>query len=394
MSAPPVIPAAVTADDLVARAFELGPLLRERADAAEAAATLPEDVVTAIADAGFFRLTLPRGLGGREVEPTIFMPIVEALARADGSAAWATVIGNSGLFLAWMDQDLAAGLLAGNPDAAMTGTLGPEGRGIPEAGGLRVSGRWAFNSGCPHAALFSGGLLVMDGPAPRMVGSRPDWRWAVYPAEHAEILPTWTGAMGLRGTGSHDVVLDALLVPEGHTVMPFYEPPVADGPLYRMPFFSLLKALMVGIPLGVARHALDEFAGYARTKVRNGPGPIAEEDDVQIRLGMAEAAVRGARAHVLDEIEGMWRTVLAGDEPTDTDRARLTLAVNATLQASLGAVDEVFALAGAHSLYAGDTIQRCWRDLHAAAQHRAFGRAQWQGGAKALLGLEVDRAWL
>ncbi|MCW0213742.1 MAG: acyl-CoA dehydrogenase family protein [Pseudonocardia sp.] len=385
---------AIGAEDLVARAAGLGPLLRERAAEAESAATLPRDVVSAIADAALFRLTLPRGLGGVEADPVTVLHVVETLARADGSAAWTTVIGNSGLFLAWMDQGLAADLLADDPGAAMTGTIAPEGRGIPEPGGLRVGGRWTFNSGCPHAALFCNGLLVMDGPRPRMVGDRPDWRWAVYPARHATIIPTWTGAMGLRGTGSHDVAVDGLFVPDGHTVMPFHDPPVADGALYRMPFFSLLKSMLVGIPLGIARHALDEFTDYARTKVRNGPGPIAEEADVQIRLGIAEAAVAGARAHVLDELGRMWQAVLAGDRPPDADLARLTLAVNAAMQACLGAVDETFALAGAHCLYAGDTIQRCWRDVHAAAQHRAVGRAQWQGGAKALLGLDVDRAWL
>ena len=404
MSAPAVAPVPSRGEPTTApgvssvdAAVALGPLLRRRAAAAEAASSQPSDVVAAIEDAGLFRLGTPAGLGGLEVEPPAIVETIEAVSRADGSAGWTTLIGNSGLFLAWMDQGLAAGLLDGHPEAAMTGAIAPEGRAVPEPGGLRLSGRWRFMSGCPHARVFSSGFLVTDGPGtgpPRMIGDRPDWRWAVYPATAAEIVPTWTDAVGLRGTGSHDVVVEGLLVPEGHTVMPFYDPPVVDGALFRMPFFSLLKVLLVGVPLGVARHALDAFGEYARTKVRSGPGPIAAEDDVQIRYGIAEASVRAARAHVLDEVRRMWATVQAGDDPTDADRGALTLAVSGAFRTCLAAVDDLFALAGAGALYAGDEIQRCWRDLHAAAAHRAVGRAQWQGGAKALLGLPVDRAWL
>ncbi|GAA4542728.1 acyl-CoA dehydrogenase family protein [Pseudonocardia xishanensis] len=391
MSAPTVVP---FVSDPVAAAAALTPLLRERAAEAERLATLPPDVVSAVTDAGLFRLWTPRGLGGAELPPPVMFRVIETLAAADGSAGWATMIGNSGLFLAWMDQDLAAGLLDGRPEHAMTGTFNPEGRGVPEPGGLRLSGRWVFNSGCPHARLYSTGFLAMDGPRPRMVDGRPDWRWAVYPAAVATIVPAWEGALGLRGSGSHDVVVEGVLVPEGHTVMPFYEPPVVDSALYRVPFFSLIKMMMVAVPLGIARHALDLLGELARTKVRSGPGPLAEEQDVQIRIGLAEAGLRGARAHVLDEMESLWARALAGDVPSDAERGRFTLAVNAALQASLVAVDEAFTLAGARALYADDEIQRCWRDLHATAQHRVFGRAQWQGGAKALLGLEIDRAWL
>jgi alkylation response protein AidB-like acyl-CoA dehydrogenase len=385
---------APTVADPLASVVALTPLLRERAAEAERLTCLPPDVATAIADAGLFRLWTPRGLGGLEIDPPQMFGVVEALAVADGSAAWTTMIGNAGTFLAWMDQDLAADLLDGHPERAMTGTFNPESRAVPEPGGLRMSGRATFNSGCPHARLFCNGVLVFDGPRPRMVAGRPDWRLAVYPAAAATIVPTWAGAMGLRGSGSHDVVVEGLLVPEGHTVMPFHEPPVVDSALYRVPFFSLIKMLMVGLPLGIARHALNLVGELARTKVRSGPGPIAEEQDVQIRIGMAEAGLRSARAHVLDELEALWATAQAGDLPADADRARFTLAVNAALQASVAAVDEAFALAGARALYDGDEIQRCWRDLHAVALHRVFGRAQWEGAAKALLGLEVDRAWL
>lgn len=385
---------APTLTEPVAAAAALAPMLRERADEAERRATLPPEVTAAVAGAGLFRLMTPRGLGGLELPPPTVFEVIETVARADGSAGWTTMIGNSGMFLAWMDQGLAADLLGGHADQAMTGAFAPEGRGVVEPGGLRLSGRWTFNSGCPHARLYSAGLMALDGPGPRMVDGRPDWRWAVFPASDAAIVSTWEGALGLRGSGSHDVVVDGLLVPEGHTVMPFHEPPVVDSALYRVPFFSLIKMLMVGLPLGIARHALDLAAELARTKVRSGPGPLAEEQDVQIRLGLAEAAVRSARAYVVDEMGGLWARAQAGSRPADVELGRFTLAVNTAMQASLAAVDEAFALGGARALYAGDEIGRCWRDLHAAAQHRAFGRAQWQGGAKALMGLEVDRAWL
>jgi alkylation response protein AidB-like acyl-CoA dehydrogenase len=135
--------------DLPARAAALASTLRERADEAAAAGTLPADVVGLLESAGLFRLGLPRGLGGFEADPATLVRTAEVLGYADGSAAWATMTGNSSMFFAWLDQGVAAGLLDGRPGQPVSSSFAPAGKGIEQNDGYRLSGRWPYVSGGP-----------------------------------------------------------------------------------------------------------------------------------------------------------------------------------------------------------------------------------------------------
>jgi len=298
--------------DLPTRAAALASQLRERADEAAAAGTLPAGVVGLLESAGMFRLGLPRGLGGFEADPATLLRTAEVLAYADGSAAWATMTGNSSMFFAWLDQGVAAGLLDGRPR---------------------------------------------------------------------------------HGSGSHDVVADDVFVPAERTLMPFVEPRQADGALYRMPFFTAVRSLLMGIPLGVARRALDELTELCRQKTRE-MAPLIQDQDVQIRLAEAEAALRAARSFVLDLTERTWAAVQAGEEVPLPLRTEYTLAAQFAMRSAVQAVDLAFGIAGVSSALAGDAIQRCWRDVNVASQHIAYSRGRWRGAGQALLGLEIDSFYL
>ena len=380
--------------DLPARAAALASTLRERADEAAAAGTLPADVVGLLESAGLFRLGLPRGLGGFEADPATLVRTAEVLGYADGSAAWATMTGNSSMFFAWLDQGVAAGLLDGRPGQPVSSSFAPAGKGIEQNDGYRLSGRWPYVSGSPHATMISVGFVVVgpDG-RPRTSGERPLMRWAVLPATQLQILSTWTDTAGLRGSGSQDVVADDVFVPADRTLMPFTEPPRADGALYRMPFFTAVRSLLMGIPLGVARRALDELTELCRHKTRE-MAPLIQDQDVQIRLAEAEAALRAGRTFVLDLTERTWAAVRAGEDVPLPLRTEYTLAAQFAMRSAVQAVDLAFGIAGVSSALAGDAIQRCWRDVNVASQHIAYSRGRWRGAGQALLGLEIDPFYL
>lgn len=341
-----------------------------------------------------FRLGLPRGLGGFEADPATLVRTAEALAYADGSAAWATMTGNSSMFFAWLDQDVAAGLLDGRPGQPVSSSFAPAGQGIEEDGGYRLSGRWSYVSGSPHATLISVGFMVVGpGGVQRTFGGRPVMRWAVFPAAQLQILSTWNDTAGMRGSGSHDVVADDVFVPAERTLMPFAEPPQADGALYRMPFFTAVRSLLMGIPLGVARRALDELTELCRHKTRE-MAPLIQDQDVQIRLAEAEAALRAGRSFVLHLTERTWAAVQAGEDVPMPLRTEYTLAAQFAMRSAVQAVDLAFGIAGVSSALAGNAIQRCWRDVNVASQHIAYSRGRWRGAGQALLGLEVDPFYL
>ena len=219
-------------------------------------------------------------------------------------------------------------------------------------------------------AVFFNGAMVFDGDAPRTVPGRgPDWRLAVVASGQARVIENWD-VSGLRGTGSH------------------------DGPLWRFPFFTFAGTLFAGIPLGIARRALDEFTAFASAKVRPpGPGPITEDGDVQLALTSAEGRLRSARAFVFDALGSLWDTALAGDVPDVRLRGQFLLSTQQAMRASLSAVNIAFGYAGAGALHADQPMQRCFRDLHAAAQHIYFSAEASKRYAKLRFGIEQQTFW-
>ena len=363
------------------------PEFRARGAEGEQLRTMPADLVRRARAGGLFRLNLPRSLGGLELDPATTAEIFEEISRADGSAGWTIVIGNSTAFFAWLDPEVASELIGDDPDFVSTSMWAPLGHAAPDGSGrFAVSGRWPFNSGCPHAAWLQVGVMVTGTDSPRPDGA-PDWRFAFVPARAAHIEDTWD-AMGLRGTGSHHLSLADLAVPAEHLAAPFFEPARHDGALWRIPLITLAAMFLAAVPLGIARRALDEFAVIATSKVR-GPATqsIGHDADAQGQLAQAEGALASARSFLFDTIARIWATAGRGDEPDLEQRALVVLAANQAMRAGTQAVDRVFRLAGVDVVYTHHPLQRCFRDIHTAGQHILFGAGRDQAYAKVRLGI-------
>jgi alkylation response protein AidB-like acyl-CoA dehydrogenase len=360
----------------VARA--LAPEITRRADEAEALGTMPIDLVERLRGAGVFRALQPRSFGGFEVAPVDFVEMIEELARADGSAGWIAAIGaGAPAFTAWLKPAVAMQLFGSEADFTAATVFAPAGRAVPDGTGrFTIDGRWPFASGCRHAEWFLAGMFVFDGGAPRIRADQgPDWRLAFFPRANAEIVDNWD-VLGLCATGSNDIAAQALSVAEEHTISPFFELAGHDGPLWRLPFFTLVGVALVGVPLGIARRALDEFTDLATTKARTGAfQPIAQDPAAQVTFARAEASLRSARAFVLDEAGALWDRACAGDMPPLQQRARFQLAAQHAMRAARHAVDAAFDLTGASAVHATHPLQRCFRDLHTAGQHVYFSPA-------------------
>jgi indole-3-acetate monooxygenase len=359
---------------------------RASADEAEALRTMPPALVDSARRSGLFRMAMPAALGGLELDPASIVAAVEEVSHGDGAAGWTVLIGNSTGFLAWLEPTAAKAMLGGAVDVVSTSMFAPLGRARRDGDHLVIDGRWPFNSGCVHADWYQAGVIVMDDgvPAHRPDGSL-DARFATFPHHAASIIDTWHST-GLRGTGSHDIEVRDLRIPEAHTAAPMLDPAAHSGGLWELGFFPLLAVLMSGFPLGVARRALDELTTLAPTKRRGAsPTTIAEDSRVQYDLGRAEAAVQSARSFVYDVIGDTWDTITAGATPTPEQLGRITLASQQAMLAALTAVDVAFGHAGAGIVYSGHPLERCFRDLHTANQHIAFSGEGFSAYARAQL---------
>ena len=375
-----------TVEEFIGVTDELRAEVRSTADESEVLRTMPPQLVTATRAAGLFRMAMPAALGGLELDPIKIVESIEAMSHADGSAGWTTLIGNSTAFFAWLEPTAAKDMLGGSSDVVSTSMFAPMGRARRDGGDLVVEGRWPFNSGCVHADWYQAAVVVINDGQPEVrPDGRPDLRFAMFPRDGASIIDTWH-SLGLRGTGSHDIEVHDLRIPIEHTAAPMLDQPADEGPLASLGFFPLLTVLMGGFPLGVARRALDELGQLASTKRRGtSVATIADDPRTQYDIGGADAALLAARAFLLDVLGDAWTTVTSGMELSSEKATRIALAGQQAMNASVTAVDRAFAVAGASAVYASHPLQRCFRDIHTANQHIAFGGQSFGAHGQALL---------
>jgi 3-hydroxy-9,10-secoandrosta-1,3,5(10)-triene-9,17-dione monooxygenase len=385
-------------EDVVAAVSDLLPVFRERAQETEDARRISAESIKALRETGFFRLLQPAHYGGLESSPVDFYRAVRVIASACGSTGWvASVLGvhpwQLGLFAAKAQEEV----WGEDSDTLVSSSYAPMGRAKPVDGGFRFSGRWSFSSGCDHATwVLLGGLVRGE------EGNPVDFRTFLLPRRDYEIDDVWD-TIGLRGTGSNDIIVDDVFVPEyrtlsfvdtGKCVCPGQE--VNAGPLYRLPFASVFSC-SISVPIiGMAAGAYQAYVEHTRKRVRASTGGKAAEDTFnQLRIAEAaskiDAAVLQIERNITEELE----IVSRGEKIPMSLRMQVRRdQVNAT-SAAIAAVDRLFESAGGRALKVGTPIQRFWRDAHAGRVHAIndpekalalFGQFE--------LGLKVQDAWL
>ena len=375
------------------RAHKLAALVRECADEADRERRLPQRVADAMARAGLHRLAAPRSVGGGECDPRTQIETIETIAAADGAAGWTLMIGieNQGFLGAVLELEEARKLYA-DPGLIVAGALNPLGRATRVDGGYRVTGQWPFASGCHNAGWFWGQCIVTNGDEPaKSDGGGAVLREALVPASEFEILDTWHVA-GLRGSGSHDVSVRDVFVPDEHVTQVFGGAPLREtGTLYRFPPFNRLAYNKVGVATGIARAALDHFRELAGQKApRGSPKLLRDKVSVQLAVAEAEARLRSARAFVFEAVDRVWQLTEARGELRAEDRALVHLACSEACQSSIRVVETVYSLAGTTANFTSSPLERCMRDVRVVPQHIMVS-PQWNEVAgRVLLGLEGE----
>ncbi len=377
------------------RAFLLAAVERLRdvvaagAEEGERRRTLPPATVRALCDSGLLALKVPESLGGAEADPVTQLEVLEALTHIDASAGWCLMVATTavGLPAGFLPDAAVAKIVASGrvPPAAVA--IIPTGVATPVDGGYRLSGRWPFASGVRHAEWLTAGCWVRrdaQDPGERHI--------AVFPAAAAEIHDNWQVA-GLESTGSNDFSVTDLFVPADFVWNPATARPRRGGPLHRLGMPAFVAYEHVAFALGLMRRALDTAVEQAGAKRRgvNAPAPVSERAAFQHLLGEGEIRRRTVRAGAIDLFEAAWTTVCAGNPLTRRQQAELrSIAVHAT-ETATEVVTGLFRSAGGSALYRTGTLQRCLRDINAAAQHIMVSDSAYERLGQILLGApDVD----
>ena len=373
---------------LVGVARDLAPTIRKYADKAEAGRKLPQPLVDAFIDARLFQMSVPREFGGEETDFVESMRVMEELAVADGSAAWNVMIGSGNGRAAAALPDETAREVFRDARVICAAALPIGGQGVKTDGGYILSGRWPYCSGCQQSSWFMPGFLVKDGEhARRAPDGRVETLVGVLPRADWRIEENWNTA-GMRGTGSHDIVIEGVFVPEARTYSLVSAPRMAR-PLYSMAPFSTLGPGVAAVCLGIARHAIDAFVELAQTKRNSVNNTLLRESAVaQVRASEAEASLQSGRAFFYEATGNIWQAAQEGRAATLRERALLRMACVNAAQASIKAVDLVFGGAGSQAVQASFPLERCWRDVHTAATHVTLNVSNYESTGRVLFGME------
>jgi alkylation response protein AidB-like acyl-CoA dehydrogenase len=379
-----------TTFDHVAAAAALAPQISAAREQLETERRLPLPLVREMAEAGLFRLWLPADLGGEELEPGRLLHLVEAVSGLDGSAGWCLMIGAlGGMFGAYLPEAGAREVFGPDPLVVTGGSFTPRGHATPVPGGYRVSGRWPFASGCHHCAWLCGASLIFDGEQPRMgVDGAPDLRLMFFRVEGCAIIDTWESG-GLRGTGSHDFAVADVFVPEGRQFALLTGTPRLDRPLYRVPIVKWFPAAVAAVSLGIARTALEALKELAGVKVPTFRIDLLRERAViQAQVAEAEATLRAVRGLLHETVGDAWRSAGLGEPLTREQEAMLAAAPVHAAASARQVTELMYQAGGGSAVYSRGALDRCLRDVQAAAQHLGVSPLNYELAGRLFLGMD------
>ena len=310
-------------EELVRRARSLRPLLREEQQRCEDRGHPSAEVARAMREAELFRVLSPRRYGGYEMPLPVFYSVVMEIARGCPSTGWwyALGAGHAVQVSSYLEQEGQDEIFAAGPDFSAPWSFNSRDASIsPVDGGYRVSGKWAFCSGAPHADYFMGGMSVADGEG-RTTSHENSWvsstLTVIVPKGSFRILDDWGDLLGMRGSGSNGVVLDDVFVPRHMTIRMSRAPTLLgdtpgtrlhDGnPLYGGLFQAFAEGSLAAMAVGTAEAAIDEYVHLLKTRNDGLTGRRRiDVEDYQRTLGLAvvtadtarAAAIRGAEIYM------------------------------------------------------------------------------------------------
>ena len=378
-------------DDLQA----MVPVLRERSRAAEEAGRIPDKTIDDLHRIDAFRAVVPESYGGMEVTFPIIPQIFRVLGRGCMSTGWSMgfLIYHNFQFAHYPKelQDLTFG---GRGFTMAAGQVMPSGQAERVDGGFKLNGRWGYATGIYHSDYMALAAPMAGEETPD--GKPVMYRFAV-PVEEFEILDTWHVA-AMKATGSHDVTLTDVIVPEcnGIPVEQLRErtSPGLDvnlGPLWRVPLLSFMSFGAVGPLVGAADAMLEMVSEILETKVGAYSGDRQQGLMTQrVRLASIKMEHDATLSLYERKIDELWDMVVRGEQPSRTHRAEMRVVVAHVARKCHQIVNDLALVAGSRGNYIASHIQRFQRDVNALATHAIFEydhTANMYGGT--LLGIDV-----
>ena len=357
------------------RLHEVADQMRIQAVESEKIGQLTDETVKLMKSAGNIRLLQSTEHGGLQVHPREFAETVMATAALDPAAGWVNgVVGVHPYQLAYADPRVATEIWADDVDTWVASPYAPQGVATPVDGGYVFNGRWQFSSGTDHCDwIFLGAMIGGPDGKPLMP---PQMLHMILPRKDYEIVEDTWNVVGLRGTGSKDVIVSDAFVPSYRTMDAMK---VMDGTaqrdagmtdtLYLMPWSTMFPLGISSATIGIAEGALAAALDYQRQRVNSSGVAIKDDPYVMYAIGEAAADINAARQELLTNADRIYDMVDAGKEVSFEDRAAGRRTQVRAVWRAVSAVDEIFARCGGNAARMDKPLQRYWRDVHVGQAH-------------------------
>ncbi|WP_424530133.1 acyl-CoA dehydrogenase family protein [Sphaerisporangium viridialbum] len=373
----------LTPAEIIARAEAIAPTLVARQADTEERTFYAPDTHEEFLKAGFYRILVPRRYGGYEFGIDTFLRVVMALTRGCPSTGWMYCLGHAhALMAASLFDERAQAEFFEAGDFICPATVMPSGtvERTPDGDWL-LNGTWNYCSGSPYATHFIGHTLVSpaegEPPAPMLfVAPRSQWRR----------LNDWGGQLGLKGSGSHSIVMENGLVPARYT-LPTHVSQVTvnegtpgrdlhDNPLYGGGQLSFMVIEDAVLAVGMALGALDAYEELMRTRTTAFPPTMtrAEAPDYQFWYGEAAGMIATGEAAIMNAVQ-QWAETTAKGAPAVTKEREMRIAAicHEVVKLCWHAVENyLFPTAGSSAVRQGQRIERVWRDMSMFHSHAGF----------------------
>ncbi len=367
------VPADQSEKDAIAKkmleaVIALQPKLREQAAETKKNGQVSDEIVQELQDIGVFLTLHPKRYGGLELDPQHFFSIGIALAEGCMSTSWiAGIIAVHAFQIALMDDKAQKDVWGEDINTRVSSSYAPMGKAEAVEGGFKFSGRWGWSSGSGHCSwVLLGGIIPGEG-----------YRTFLIPKSDYEIIETWK-VMGLEGTGSNDIVVKEVFVPDHRThkqmdgflmTNPGYE--VNKAPLYRVPWGQIFARTVCTPAIGACKETLRLYKELVMNKASADPTKLAGDVGTNERIAVAANSIDEMECILMRNFDQMMAYTNAGEEIPMDDRILYRYQSSLIIEKSMAVVDSLYSVAGGGSVFLGSAIQQKFLDMHTARAHVA-----------------------
>ena len=370
-------------------AHELAEKVAANADQIDIDRQIPTELTNELADKGFFRLLLPKSLGGAQLAHSDFLKILEIFAAEDGSTGWC--INQNNVFSTnslRMPQGIAEEIYTEARAVVTNGPPDSSARAVPCDGGYKLSGRWNFSSGITHASWIAALAPVLPADQePSTVFVRESGRVMLIPKNDVKFVDFWP-VHGLRGTASFSFEVEDLFIPEERTYSPTNQPR-EDGPVYGIPITLLFASGFSTVALGIAQASLGTAMDLAAIKIPGRASSLLQDEPTTQRIiGEAQAIWHSAKAFLREAHASVWESAAANKPLTVEQRIKLRLAATFGIRKSKEIVEIAYELCGSNAILDTNPIQRQFQDIHVVSQHIQGRATHFETAGQFFMGLD------